>query len=191
MRKAKIHNSSLLLLQGSLLTMLSVFILLRPQQEDFGDLINVTGMFCIWYGGACLFKFFFGEDHGRILPDFFTGIILIALGPVLFQDNTGQQGWHMKALVGLFLIISIQVFITAMDLTYVFKWWKLSIPVVVVSIMVALVLLSGERVLNVPLYVMGGFQISVLGCLMIWLSLLDKSIEMEYHKTLRELKDGK
>lgn len=189
MRKCKIHNSSLLLLQGSMLIMLSLFVFFRPER-DFQQLLHVTGMFSLWYGVVCMFKFFFGEDRGRILPELLTGTVLIILGTILFRTQTEEQYWHVPVIAFSFLVMSLQVFHYAMELSFSFKWWKLPVAIVVVSILVAFNLLIGKRIFHFPRYIIPGFQILVLGVLMIWLSLRDRNLEMEFRKTLQELKEG-
>lgn len=76
-----------------------------------------------------------------------------------------------------------------MELKYVFKWWRLSILIIVVSIVITSILLSGKRILDIPRYIMPGIQIFLLGGLMIWLSILDKEVETQYSRPLRELRE--
>lgn len=190
MEKSRIHNSSLLLLQGSMLMMLGLFVLLRPG-NNFQQLVNVTGIFSIGYGIVSMFKFLFGEEKGRVLPELFSGIVMMVLGVVLFRNHSEEQFWQVPVMAFLFLVMSLQVFLYAVELTFSYKWWKISVVIVVVSILVAFNLLSGKRIFHFPRYVFPGIQMLVLGALMIWLSLQDRILEMEYRKTLRELKkDG-
>lgn len=190
MGKSRIHNSSLLLLQGSMLMMLGLFVLLRPG-NDFQQLVNVTGIFSIWYGIVSMFKFLFGEEKGRVLPELFSGIVMIVLGVVLFRNHSEEQFWQVPVMAFLFLVMSLQVFQYAVELTFSYKWWKISVVIVLVSILVAFNLLSGKTLFQFPRYVFPGIQMLVLGSLMIWLSLLDRVLEVEYRKTLGELKkDG-
>lgn len=190
MGKSRIHNSSLLLLQGSMLMMLGLFVLLRPG-NDFQQLVNVTGIFSIWYGIVSMFKFLFGEEKGRVLPELFSGIVMIVLGVVLFRNHSEEQFWQVPVMAFLFLVMSLQVFQYAVELTFSYKWWKISVVIVLVSILVAFNLLSGKTLFQFPRYVFPGIQMLVLGSLMIWLSILDRVLEVEYRKTLGELrKDG-
>jgi uncharacterized membrane protein HdeD (DUF308 family) len=172
-----------------MLIMLSLFVFFRPGR-DFQQLLNVTGMFSLWYGIVCMFKFFFGEDRGRILPELITGTVLIILGTILFRAQTEEQYWHVPVIAFSFLVMSLQVFLYAIELSYTFKWWKLSVAIVVVSILVAFNLLIGKKIFHFPRYIIPGFQIFVLGVLMIRLSLRDRNLELEFRKTLRELKEG-
>jgi uncharacterized membrane protein HdeD (DUF308 family) len=190
MRKSIIHNSSLLLLQGSMLIVLSLYVFFRPV-KDYQQLLNVTGLFSLWYGIVNIFKFFFGEDRGRILPELLTGTVLIIMGIVLFRTQTVEQSWQMPVIAFSFLVMSLQVFLYAMELSFSMKWWILSFTIVVVSILVAFNLLIGKRIFEFPRYIIPGIQMLVLGVLMIWLSLRDRNLEMEFRKTLRELKEGR
>lgn len=153
-------------------------------------MLNVTGMFSLWYGVLCMYKYFFGEDRGRILPELVTGIVLIVLGVILVRVQTAEQYWHVPVIAFLFLMMSLQVFLYAMELMFANNWWRVAVMVVVVSVLVAFNMLAGRSIFDFPRYIIPGFQILVLGGLMIWLSVLDKNLATEYRKTLRELKEG-
>lgn len=181
----KIYNSGLLFWQGIILVVFSFFIFTQP-----GALIEklafAAGGVAICTAGAYLVRYFFGEDPGRFFPDLFTGIALMGIGFILLK---GDSTWFMGTMVALIILLALNAFLAAFEMKYAFKWWWLSVITGFGSLYISYLVITGYDMAGLPLSSPFAILILLLGLLMIWLSILDKRIEREYRKTLKELRE--
>jgi uncharacterized membrane protein HdeD (DUF308 family) len=183
----KIYNSSLLFLQGLILVVFSFFIFYRPG-ELLSKLAFIAGAVAICTAVIFLVRYFFGEDRGRFFPDLFTALALMGMGFMLLRGDLSAREWLIVVISGLLLLLASIVLMAALELKYAFRWWWLSIITGLFSLFTSFMIISKRQIDGIPVSVFIGIQVLALGILMIWLSVLDRRIEKEYRKTIRELR---
>lgn len=163
-------------------------LILKYPDHMVDGFVYLAGFFSLAYGCISFLKFFFGEDKGRIFPDLFLGLMLCGMALLLFRGSAGAREWLLFGLSSLLLLLAVNVMITARDMRYQFRFWWLSILLVLLSVYCTYLIVTGNSSMGFSTSVFTALQLILMGVLMVWMGLLDKKTEAEYRKTLNELK---
>ncbi len=177
------------MIEGLLLIIFSFFVFSKPATL-LDWFVGIAGIFSVALGAINLFRYFFGESSERSGLNFLSSVMLIGMGILLITNVNEAKEWLLVVISGLFLMLSVHVFLQAWEIKYAFKWWGISVLILIYSIFTAYLVVRKTEMLGISLSVWIGLQILALGILMVWISIIDRKIAIEYKRTLQDLKNS-
>lgn len=181
-----LKNSTLLFLQGIIMLIDSVLVFITPQ-ESTDEMLLIAGGTSVCMCAIYLAKGLFGEDRSDSIPGLFIALAMCVMAYLFFDHHNISAEWLLVSISGLLLLLALNVFNAAFDMKYIFSYWWMAAVTMLISVGVAYFIVTNKMFPGLSKIV--SVYLFMLAMLMIWLGILDRRIEKEYKKTLRELRE--
>lgn len=183
----RLQNSLLLFSQGAVILIASAFVFITPQRST-DEMLLIAGFTALAMAVIYLSGCFFGEDQDSFVADLCIAFVMGLLSYRLINHHYIPAEWLLFSVAGLLLLLALNVFRTALEMKYIFTYWWMAAVTLLISGGVAYFIASDKMFPGLSIIV--SIYLLMLGVLMVWLSILDRRIEKEYRKTLRELREN-
>lgn len=177
----------LTLVYGVLLILLSYFLFTDPEKSLSSSGI-VIGFIAVLTGSVSINSSFLAGENDKNILALLYGIISWLNG-LFFLSGIPASQELIDLLFLVYIAMNTLVLLnTAWQLSSEIKWWWLSIVHLCYTILVTYFTLSGTTVFNLAITLFAGLQVIINGILMIVYAFVLRKVQMEYNKTIRQIK---